>query len=132
MIKMAKVIIIAGSLKDREFVQKIEQSLFDRQIRFKSFYASAHKQPRKVLKIIDGYKKLNQKIVFITVAGRSNALSGFVAANSHFPVIACPPFKDKIDYLINIHSSLQMPAKVPVMTVIDPENAVLAALRILK
>lgn len=127
-----KIIIIAGSLKDREFVQKIEQSLLDGQIRFKSFYASAHKQPRKVLKIIDQYEKSNQKIVFITIAGRSNALSGFVAANSHFPVIACPPFKDKIDYLINIHSSLQMPAKVPVMTVIDPENAVLAALRILK
>ena len=67
----------------------------------------------------------------VIIAGRSNALSGFVAANSPFPVIACPPFKDKLDYLVNIHSSLQMPSKVPVMTVIDPKNAVLAAQRIL-
>ena len=38
---------------------------------------------------------MNQKVVFVTVAGRSNALSGVVAANTHRPVIACPPFKDK-------------------------------------
>lgn len=129
--KMGEVIIITGSLKDEKFVKIIERSLRVKKIKFESFYASAHKQPLEVLKIIDRYKKFNKKFVFITIAGRSNALSGFVAANSFFPVIACPPFKDTFDYLINIHSSLQMPSKVPVMTVIDPENAVLAAQRIL-
>lgn len=126
-----QVVIIAGSLKDNEFVQKIEHSLSEKKLRFQSFYASAHKQSKEVLDIIDRYHKSAKKVVFITVAGRSNALSGFVAANSFFPVIACPPFKDELDYLINVHSSLQMPSKVPVMTVIDPENAVLAAQRIL-
>ena len=82
--------------------------------------------------MIERYEKAVSKVIFVTVAGRSNALSGFVAANSSFPVIACPPFKDKLDYLINIHSTLQMPSKVPVMTVIDPENAVLAIERILR
>lgn len=128
---MTQVVIIAGSQKDKKFVQKMERFLSAKKLRFRSFYASAHKQPKKVLEIIDRYQKFNKKIVFITVAGRSNALSGFVAANSSFPVIACPPFKDKLDYLVNIHSSLQMPSKVPVITVIDPENAVLAAQRIL-
>lgn len=127
-----KVIIIAGSQKDKNFVQKIEQLLLKKKLKFKSFYASAHKQPKEVLAVIERYEKTVQKIIFITIAGRSNALSGFVAANSSFPVIACPPFKDKLDYLVNIHSTLQMPSKVPVMTVLDPENAVLAVERILR
>lgn len=126
-----QVVIIAGSQKDKEFVRRIEKSLSKNQICFKTFYASAHKQPKDVLDIIDHYKKNSKKVVFITVAGRSNALSGFVAGNSPYPVIACPPFKDKVDYLVNIHSSLQMPSNVPVMTVIDPENASLATYRIL-
>jgi len=132
MIKMTKVIIIAGSQRDEKFVEKIERLLLRKKLKFKSFYASAHKQPKKVLEIIERYEKVVQKVVFITIAGRSNALSGFVAANSSFPVIACPPFKDRLDYLVNIHSTLQMPSKVPVMTVLDPENAVLAVERILR
>ena len=36
-------------------------------------------------------------LIYITIAGRSNALSGFVAANSDFPTLACPPFSDKSD-----------------------------------
>ena len=71
-------------------------------------------------------------MVCITVAGRSNALSGLVAANMKWPVIACPPFKDHSDYMVNIHSSIQMPSLVPAMTVIDPGNAALAAVKILQ
>lgn len=66
------------------------------------------------------------------IAGRSNALSGLVASQARQPVIACPPFKDRHDYLINIHSTLQMPSKVPVLTIIDPANAALATEKILK
>lgn len=125
-----KVVIITGSQKDKDFVDLLKKSLRKENIAFASFVASAHKQPLEVLKIIKKYQE--SKVVFITVAGRSNALSGFVAANCSQPVIACPPFKDKLDYLVNIHSTLQMPSQVPVMTVIDPANAVLAAKRILK
>jgi len=125
------VVIISGSEKDRLWVKKIEKELRKQKLKNSVYYASAHKQSKKVLEIIDRYQRWGRKVVMITVAGRSNALSGFVAGNSCFPVIACPPFKDKYDYLINIHSSLQMPSAVPVMTVVDPGNAVLAAKRIL-
>jgi phosphoribosylcarboxyaminoimidazole (NCAIR) mutase len=54
-----------------------------------------------------------------------------VAASSLHPVIACPVFHDEGDYLINIHSTLQMPSDVPVMTVLNPKNAALAAVKIL-
>ena len=77
------------------------------------------------------YDANNGPVCYITSAGRSNALSGFVAANSIYPVIGCPPFSDKADLLVNIHSTLQMPSDTPVLTVIDPQNAAMAAIRIL-
>ena len=52
----------------------------------------------------------------------SNALSGVVACNSSVPTIACPPFKDKTDQMVNINSSLQCPSKCPVMTILSPDN----------
>jgi len=72
-----------------------------------------------------------QSCVMVTVAGMSNALSGVVACNSILPVIACPPLKDDVNMLVNIHSSLQCPSKVPVMTVLSPSNTAECVLRIL-
>jgi len=125
-----KAILILGSDKDLDHAQKITDKLNEYDIANETHVASAHKNPLKVLEILENNKNA-KKLVYITIAGRSNALSGFVAANSDFPTIACPPFADKIDMLVNIHSTLQMPSEVPVMTVLDPGNAALAAKRIL-
>lgn len=127
---MSDLVIIMGSESDRDHCQKIIDALPVRHPEVHIHVASAHKQPLEVLHIIDSYKE-KKALVYITVAGRSNALSGFVAANTTFPVIACPPFSDKTDMLVNIHSTLQMPSQVPVLTVLEPGNAALAALRIL-
>ena len=127
------VIIIMGSVSDEPFSKDIQKHLTNLGFYSKMYITSAHKEPKKVLEILDFYnnRQNNRKVVFITVAGRSNALSGFVGANSRFPCIACPPFKDQLDMSINIHSTLQMPSNVPVMTVLDPKNASLSASRIL-
>jgi len=124
------VVIIAGSVKDESHVEKIGNCLNQYEVVWESYYASAHKNPLEVLKIIQSYENKNN-IVYITIAGRSNALSGFVAANSNFPTLACPPFADKMDMMVNVHSTLQMPSQVPAMTVLDPSNCALAAARIL-
>ncbi|MGI6432966.1 MAG: AIR carboxylase family protein [Sphaerochaetaceae bacterium] len=126
----SEVIIIMGSEADRPFVASITAELTLLGISYKEYVASAHKQPLKVLQILQEHEK-QSRLVYITVAGRSNALSGFVAANSIAPVLAVPPFADKLDMLVNIHSTLQMPSNVPVMTVLDPRNAALAVQRIL-
>lgn len=123
-----KVIIIAGSEKDEKFIQRIMDKLTELEVPHEHHYASAHKQPLRVLEILESNK--NEKVICITVAGMSNALSGFVAANSNFITIACPPFKDKTDMLVNVHSSLQMPSNVPAMTILNPENCALAVKRI--
>ena len=125
-----KAVIIMGSESDKGFASKITDNLDKLSIGYKINVASAHKQPLKVLEVINSYE--NKKgIVYITIAGRSNALSGFVAANSDKPVIACPPFADKVDMMVNINSTLQMPSKAPVLTVLDPGNCALAVKRIL-
>jgi 5-(carboxyamino)imidazole ribonucleotide mutase len=129
---MTNVVIICGSESDFPFAKdKIEAKLNKKNITTECFAASAHKQPKKVLEIVEKYSK-NPKTVFLTIAGRSNALSGFVGANSNNVTIACPPFADKIDYLVNIHSTLQMPSNTPVLTIVDPGNCVLAIEKIIK
>lgn len=122
-------VIIMGSESDRAHADKIAKALHGNGITVDTHVASAHKQPRLVLELLERYDR-ERLVVYITIAGRSNALSGFVAANSRFPTIACPPFADKTDMLVNIHSTLQMPSNVPVLTVLDPANAALAVTKI--
>tara|TARA_B100000676_G_C17823015_1_gene703662 strand:- start:86 stop:472 length:387 start_codon:yes stop_codon:yes gene_type:complete len=124
-----KAVIIMGSTSDSPHAKKITKKLDEYDIAWEQHAASAHKEPLKVLKIIEDNKN-KKKIIYITIAGRSNALSGFVAANSNFPTLGCPPFSDKSDMLVNIHSTLQMPSNTPVLTVIDPGNCALAVKRI--
>ena len=123
--------LLLGSESDQPFAAKIINKLDELKIPYEIHVGSAHKKTRQVLNIIEKYNE-KEKICFITIAGRSNALSGVTAANTKHPVIACPPHKDKTDYLVNIHSTLQMPSETPVLTVVDPVNAALAAARILK
>ena len=124
-----KVVIIMGSSSDENHASKITKHLDEFNIPLSQHVASAHKQPLKVLEILNDNKN-EDKLIYITIAGRSNALSGFVAANSNHPTLGCPPFSDKADMLVNIHSTLQMPSNTPVMTVIDPQNCALAVKRI--
>ena len=124
-----KIVIIMGSKADLEFSKKIEKFLNEFGIKPILRIASAHKSPLKVLDIIKEYE--NDDTIFITVAGRSNALSGFVDANTKRPVIACPNITDKNLLLIDLFSTLRMPSAVSPMLILEPENAALAALKIL-
>jgi 5-(carboxyamino)imidazole ribonucleotide mutase len=119
-----------GSEKDIPHSEKITKKLDELGVAHESHVASAHKTPLKALKILEDFKG-QKKTVFITIAGRSNALSGFCAGNTTLPVIACPPFADKVDMMVNINSTIQMPSNVPVMTVLDPENTAIACYNIL-
>ena len=125
-----RVIIISGSISDKSHCEKIEEKLKDNNIISKTYFCSAHKNTKGVLEILSKYEKSDQNIIYVTVAGMSNALSGVVSCNSRFPVIACPPFKDKMDMFTNINSSLQCPSNVPVMTILSPLNVAIATKKI--
>jgi len=123
--------IIMGSKVDEDHARKIADYLTKFGVKAELYVASAHKVPELVIDIVNEFNKSDEEIVYITIAGRSNGLSGVVAACSIHPVIACPPFKDKADYLANVHSSVLYPSDTPSMLVVDPQNAAMAAVRIL-
>lgn len=125
----SKVVIVMGSGKDLDFTRKAIDLLEEFSIDYDLRVASAHKTPEKALDIIQGYEE-EENIVYLTVAGRSNALSGFIDANTSFPVIACPPYSDKFSGA-DVFSSIRMPSGVGPMVVLDPKNAALAASKIL-
>lgn len=125
---MGRVLIIMGSKKDVQWAKRIADALSEFGIDSFMRVASAHKVPLKCYELIKGCEK--EVMVFITVAGRSNALSGFTDAQTFRPVIACPPYSDKFGGL-DILSSLRMPSGVAPGVVLEPENAALAAAKII-
>jgi len=125
---MSKVVIIMGSKADLEWAKQISNVLTSFEIETITRIASAHKVPLKCYNLIKEYQKEN--VVFITIAGMSNALSGFTDAQTHCPVIACPPYSDKFAGA-DLFSSIRMPSGVAPLTILSPENAALAAAKIL-
>ncbi len=91
---------------------------------------SAHKTPEHVLTMLREYEAVPRPKVYITVAGRSNALSGFVDGAVSAPVIACPPSSEAFGGA-DIFSSLRMPSAIAPAVVLDPANAALLAAKIL-
>lgn len=123
----SKVVVLMGSRKDFDFCLGISEVLDALGLGYEFRVASAHKTPEKVLDILDEYEKEN--VVYATVAGRSNALSGFVDANTVKPVIACPPYSPKFGGA-DIYSSLRVPSGIGSVVTIEPEGAAIAAAKI--
>jgi 5-(carboxyamino)imidazole ribonucleotide mutase len=124
------VVILMGSKGDLEHVNKIGAQLDAFGIAYSKRVASAHKSPRYLLDAIDNYNQKGEALVFIAVAGRSNALGGMVDANTPFPVITCPPASLSFGGA-DIYSSLRMPSGVAPLVILEPESAALAAAKIL-
>ena len=124
---MSKVVIIMGSKADLDWADQISSVLAKFEIETITRIASAHKVPLKCYNLIKEYEKEN--VVFITIAGMSNALSGFTDSQTHCPVIACPPYSDKFAGA-DLYSSIRMPSGVAPLTILSPENAALAAAKI--
>ncbi len=122
-----KVVILMGSERDLDFCREIAKHLKTFTLDYEFHVASAHKTPEKVLEILREHEK--DKVVYITVAGRSNALSAFVDANTTKPVIACPPYSEKYGGA-DIYSSLRVPSGVGSVVTIEPEAAAIAAAKI--
>jgi len=119
---MQKAIILMGSKSDLEFCEKIRTTISSYSIPSDLRIASAHRTPEYLLKILREYYDSGDEIVAVTVAGLSDALSGVVAAQRMFPVVACPPDLDKYE-LPKVFSTAYTPSDVPVAFVSDPLKA---------
>jgi phosphoribosylaminoimidazole carboxylase PurE protein len=90
---------------------------------------SVHKEPVAAAGMLHRMVQEVPDTVVIAYVGRSNGAGPTLAAMSTCPVITVPAgVKDFPD---DVWSSLRAPSSVPVMTVLEPANAVLAALQIL-
>lgn len=127
-----KIVILLGSGKDMPFASRISQFLEKEHfpIEYEYHIASAHKTTYKLMDKLGVHERSDENVVYITVAGLSDALSGVVAGNSKYPVIACPPDSEKFGWS-KTFSSVITPEGVPVLFVAKPENAALAAVKIL-
>jgi len=127
-----KIIVLLGSGKDMPFAGRISQFLKKEHLSVECEHnvASAHKTTKKLLEKLEAYEQSEENIVYITVAGLSDALSGVTAGYSRYPVIACPPDSEKFGWS-KAFSSMITPEGVPVLFVAKPENAALAAVKIL-
>ncbi len=127
-----KIVILMGSSSDMPFAHRIEDFLKENRIPITCEYrvSSAHRNPEKLLQDLRSYEQSKDDVVFITVAGLSDALSGIVAGYTTRPVLACPPDFKTYEWG-KVFSSAVMPKGVPVAFVAEPENAALTAARIL-
>jgi len=116
-----------GSERDLDFCREIAKHLKALGVDYVFRVASAHKTPEKVQEILKEFEK--EKVVYITVAGRSNALSAFVDAKTAKPVIACPPYSEKFGGA-DIYSSLRVPSGIGSLVTIEPESAAIAVAKI--
>jgi 5-(carboxyamino)imidazole ribonucleotide mutase len=121
------VSIIMGSESDREIAKKAESILDKLGIPFETKVLSSHRNHKE----LDKYVETSKSDVFITIAGLSAALPGFVASLSMKPVIGIP-VSGKLN-LDSILSIVQLPSGVPVGTVglDNGTNAALLAAEIL-
>jgi len=127
-----KIVVLMGSKSDFDFASRIKQFLEKEKLPIECEFnvASAHKTTKKLLTDLARYEKDYDKIVFITVAGLSDALSGVVAGYTRYPVIACPPDSKEFGWA-KAFSSIMTPKGVAVTFVSNPENAALSAAKIL-
>jgi phosphoribosylaminoimidazole carboxylase / phosphoribosylaminoimidazole-succinocarboxamide synthase len=122
--------IVMGSSSDAPHVERIAKALGGYGVPSRSHVASAHKTPLFALQKIQQLDNMLGKVVYITIAGRSNALSAFVDAATANPVIACPVIGSSWGGL-EVISSLALPSGVASTVVLEPENAALAAAKML-
>jgi 5-(carboxyamino)imidazole ribonucleotide mutase len=129
-VKEPRVLILMGSKGDADHGQKIADAARAFGLEVVMRIGSAHKTPEHVLALLREYEADSRALVYITVAGRSNALSGFVDGAVTAPVIACPPPSDAFGGM-DLLSSLRMPSSIASAVVLDPANAALLAAKIL-
>ena len=90
---------------------------------------SVHKEPVAAAATLQRMTQEVPDSVVIAYIGRSNGAGPTLSAMTTIPVITVPASAK--EFPEDVWSSLRAPSKVPVMTVLEPDNAVLAALQIL-
>jgi len=126
-IPQQRIILWRGSEKDNP--EAFTKALGDLAPMMEVVTCSIHKEPVRGAEIV--YRMLQDvpDTVIVAFIGRSNGAGPVLSALSTAPVITVPASAK--EFPEDVWSCLRAPSAVPVMTVLEPSNAVLAALQIL-
>jgi phosphoribosylaminoimidazole carboxylase/phosphoribosylaminoimidazole-succinocarboxamide synthase len=122
-----RIILWRGSDKDK--TEAFSQALGDLADLMTVVTCSVHKEPVAAAGILHRMAQEVPDSVMIAFIGRSNGAGPTLSAMSTMPVITVPASVK--EFPDDVWSSLRTPSNVPAMTVLEPGNAVLAALQIL-
>ena len=122
-----RIILWRGS--DTDKTEPFETALGELKDLMTVVTCSAHKEPVRAATTLYRMAQEVPDTIVIANIGRSNGAGPTLSALSTVPVITVP--SSTKEFPDDVWSSLRAPSKVPVMTVLDPANAVLAALNIL-
>jgi len=107
-------IVMAGSTSDDAHYLKLSDELKKYQLPHAILIASAHKQTDLLMEAIDYFNQQKGSLVYIAVAGGTDALSGTLSYHSMYPVISCPPAWPNETTLSNPPGSSNLVVKRPV------------------
>lgn len=124
------LVILMGSKADLSHAKKIADAALPFGFEVEMRIGSAHKTAAHVLEMLQTYETDARPKVYVTIAGRSNALSGFTDGCVSAPVIACPPPSEAFGGA-DIFSSLRMPSGIAPALVLEPANAALLAAKMI-
>ena len=124
------LVILMGSKADLPHAKKISEAAQPFRFEVELRIGSAHKTAAHVLELLKYYEADPRPKVYVTIAGRSNALSGFTDGCVSAPVIACPPTSEAFAGA-DIVSSLRMPSGIAPALVLEPANAALLAAKMI-
>jgi phosphoribosylaminoimidazole carboxylase/phosphoribosylaminoimidazole-succinocarboxamide synthase len=122
-----RIILWRGSEKDK--TEAFADALGDLKDMMTVVTCSIHKEPIKGAHVLYRMAQEVPDTVVIANIGRSNGAGPVLSALSNIPVITVPA--SAREFPEDVWSCLRGPSAVPVMTVMEPGNAVLAALQIL-
>lgn len=84
-------VICAGSDSDAKQMEEVSRSLEQYQIPYEVRICSAHKQCVELMSLIEAYNEAGGGVVYVAIAGGTDALSGILSYHALGPVISCPP-----------------------------------------
>lgn len=110
-----KVVIVFGSLSDKEVMSKAARTLEEFEVPYEAFAISAHRLPEVLHEKIIQWEQAGVEVI-IAGAGLAAHLPGVIASKTALPVIGVP-LNGALDGLDALLSIVQMPKDVPVATV---------------
>lgn len=127
--KKELAVLILASESDLDHAKKIADYLEEFGIEHQFRVGSAHTSPWHVFNIIRDVENGNRPIVYISIAGRSDALSAFIDGQTKFPVIAAPPCSKDFG-LSKYLSSIDTPSGIGVSLAINPQAVAISVAKI--